>query len=277
MQEIFSKHSLEVLTEQVIEYLPKLALALITLIAGLWLISLFVKFIVRIMQARKVDESLRPFFRTIISIVLKVLLLISVMGMIGIEMTSFIALLGAVGLSIGMALSGSLQHFAGGVLLLIYKPFVKEDFIEAQGHKGTVKELRIFNTVLHTLDNKVVFIPNGPLSTGSIVNYSREPQRRIDSVFSISYGSDIKKAKDIISEVIESNSKILKDPLPVIGVKELAASSVVLESRVWVNNSDLIELGFYMNEAVKLAFDSNGIVMPFPQMDVNLKKIESNE
>ncbi len=277
MQEIFNKHSLDVLTEQVIEYLPKLALALLTLAAGLWLIKQFVKFIGRIMEARKVDESLRPFFRTIISIVLKVLLLISVMGMIGIEMTSFIALLGAVGLSIGMALSGSLQHFAGGVLLLIYKPFVKEDFIEAQGHKGTVKELRIFNTVLHTLDNKVVFIPNGPLSTGSIVNYSREPQRRIDSVFSISYGSDIKKAKDIITGVIESNPKILKDPLPVIGVKELASSSVVLESRVWVNTADLVELGFYMNEAVKNAFDSNGITMPFPQMDVNLKKIQGNE
>ncbi len=277
MQEIFNKHSLDVLTEQVIEYLPKLALALLTLAAGLWLIKQFVKFIGRIMEARKVDESLRPFFRTIISIVLKVLLLISVMGMIGIEMTSFIALLGAVGLSIGMALSGSLQHFAGGVLLLIYKPFVKEDFIEAQGHKGTVKELRIFNTVLHTLDNKVVFIPNGPLSTGTIVNYSREPQRRIDSVFSISYGSDIKKAKDIISGVIEANSKILKDPIPVIGVKELAASSVVLESRVWVNTADLVELGFYMNEAVKNAFDSNGIIMPFPQMDVNLKKLQSNE
>ncbi|MBL8017178.1 MAG: mechanosensitive ion channel, partial [Ignavibacteria bacterium] len=242
MQEIFDKHSLDIITEQVIEYLPKLALALITLAAGLWLIKQFVKFIGRIMEARKVDESLRPFFRTLISIVLKVLLLISVMGMIGIEMTSFIALLGAVGLSIGMALSGSLQHFAGGVLLLIYKPFVKEDFIEAQGHKGTVKELRIFNTVLHTLDNKVVFIPNGPLSTGSIVNYSREPQRRIDSVFSISYGSDIKKAKDIISGVIEANEKILKDPLPVIGVKELASSSVVLESRVWVNTADLVEL-----------------------------------
>lgn len=277
MQEIFNKHSLDVLTEQVIEYLPKLALALLTLAAGLWLIKQFVKFIGRIMEARKVDESLRPFFSTIISIVLKVLLLISVMGMIGIEMTSFIALLGAVGLSIGMALSGSLQHFAGGVLLLIYKPFVKEDFIEAQGHKGTVKELRIFNTVLHTLDNKVVFIPNGPLSTGTIVNYSREPQRRIDSVFSISYGSDIKKAKDIISGVIEANSKILKDPIPVIGVKELAASSVVLESRVWVNTADLVELGFYMNEAVKNAFDSNGIIMPFPQMDVNLKKLQSNE
>ncbi len=269
---MLDKHSIEVLTEKIIEYLPKLALALITLVVGLYLIKLFIKFLGRVMESRKVDESLRPFFRTLASILLKVLLLISVMGMIGIEMTSFIALLGAVGISLGMALSGSLQHFAGGVLLLIYKPFSKGDFIEAQGHKGTVKELRIFNTVMNTLDNKVVFIPNGPLSTGTIVNYTREPLRRIDSVFSISYTDDIEKAKGIIQNVIDSNPKILKEPEVVIGVKQLSASSVDIESRVWVNTDDIVELGFYMNEAVKNEFDKNGITIPFPQMDVNLKK-----
>ncbi|NOS86419.1 MAG: mechanosensitive ion channel [Ignavibacteria bacterium] len=269
---MLDKHSIEVLTEKIIEYLPKLALALITLVVGLYLIKLFIKFLGRVMESRKVDESLRPFFKTLTSILLKVLLLISVMGMIGIEMTSFIALIGAVGISLGMALSGSLQHFAGGVLLLIYKPFSKGDFIEAQGHKGIVKELQIFNTVLNTLDNKVVFIPNGPLSTGTIVNYTREPQRRIDSVFSISYGDDIEKAKSIIQNVIDSNPKILKDPEVVIGVKQLSASSVDIESRVWVNTVDIVDLGFYMNEAVKNEFDKNGITIPFPQMDVNLKK-----
>ena len=269
---MLDKHSIEVLTEKIIEYLPKLALALITLVVGLYLIKLFIRFLGKVMESRKVDESLRPFFKTLASILLKVLLLISVMGMIGIEMTSFIALIGAVGISIGMALSGSLQHFAGGVLLLIYKPFIKGDFIEAQGHKGTVKELQIFNTVLNTLDNKVVFIPNGPLSTGTIVNYTREPQRRIDSVFSISYGDDIDKAKSIIQNVIDSNPKILKEPEVVIGVKQLSASSVDIESRVWVNTVDIVELGFYMNEAVKNEFDKNGITIPFPQMDVNLKK-----
>ena len=269
---MLDKHSIEVLTEKIIEYLPKLALALITLVVGLYLIKLFIRFLGKVMESRKVDESLRPFFKTLASILLKVLLLISVMGMIGIEMTSFIALIGAVGISLGMALSGSLQHFAGGVLLLIYKPFIKGDFIEAQGHKGTVKELQIFNTVLNTLDNKVVFIPNGPLSTGTIVNYTREPQRRIDSVFSISYGDDIDKAKSIIQNVIDSNPKILKEPEVVIGVKQLSASSVDIESRVWVNTVDIVELGFYMNEAVKNEFDKNGITIPFPQMDVNLKK-----
>ncbi len=269
---MFDKHSIEIITEKIIEYLPKLALALITLVIGLYLIKLLIKFINKILTVKKIDESLKPFFSTLISIILKVLLLISVMGMIGIEMTSFIALLGAVGISIGMALSGSLQHFAGGVLLLIYKPFSKGDFIEAQGHKGTVKELRIFNTVLNTLDNKIVFIPNGPLSTGTIVNYSLEPTRRIDSVFSISYSDDIDRAKNIIKRVIDANDKILKDPEYIIGVKTLGASSVDIESRVWVKNTDLLDLTFFMNEAVKKEFDKEGITIPFPQMDVNLKK-----
>jgi len=269
---MLDKQTIEILTKEIIEYLPKLALALVTLVIGLYLIKLLVKFMNRVLQARKIDESLQPFFKTLVSIVLKILLVISVMGMIGIEMTSFIALLGAVGLSIGMALSGSLQHFAGGVLLLIYKPFSKGNFIEAQGHKGTVMELRIFNTVINTLDNKVVFIPNGPLSTGTIVNYSLESTRRIDTVFSIAYTDDINFAKEIILKVINSNEKILKDPVPVIGVKELGASSVNIESRVWVNNADIIDLTFFMNEAVKYEFDKNGISIPFPQMDVNLKK-----
>ena len=200
------------------------------------------------------------------------MLVISVMGMIGIEMTSFIALLGAVGISLGMALSGSLQHFAGGVLLLIYKPFSKGDFIEAQGIKGTVRELRIFNTVLNTLENKIVFLPNGPLSTGTIINYTLEPQRRIDSVFSISYSDDIDKAKDILSKIMNSSEKVLKTPEPVIGVTSLGDSAVNIETRVWVNTNDVVEMTFYLNEIVKKEFDKNGISIPFPQMDVNLKK-----
>ncbi len=255
-----------------IEYLPRLALALLTLIAGLWLIRQLVRFVGKIMESRKVDESLRPFLKTVVSVVMKVLLLISVMGMIGVEMTSFIALIGAVGLSIGMALSGSLQHFAGGVLLLIYKPFKKGDFIEAQGHKGTVRELQIFNTVLNTLDNKVVFIPNGPLSTGTVVNYTTEDKRRIDICFGISYNDDIDKAKSVIESILQNNPKILNEPQFVIGVKELAPSSVNIELRAWVNTNDVVDMGFYLNETVKKEFDKNGISIPFPQMDVHLVK-----
>jgi small conductance mechanosensitive channel len=258
-----------------LEYLPRLTLALITLIAGLWFIRLLVRFVGKLMEARKVDESLRPFFRTLVTVVMRVLLIISVMGMIGVEMTSFIALLGAVGLSIGMALSGSLQHFAGGVLLLIYKPFKKGDFIEAQQHKGTVCELRIFNTVIKTLDNKVVFIPNGPLSTGTVVNYTTEPTRRIDAVFGISYSDDIDKAKSILEGIIKSHTKIHAEPPPFIGVKELGSSSVNIEIRVWVNTVDVVETGFFLNEAVKKEFDKNGISIPFPQMDVRVQNINT--
>ena len=206
---------------------------------------------------------------------MRVLLVISVMGMIGIEMTSFIALLGAIGISIGMALSGSLQHFAGGVLLLIYKPFKKGDLIEAQGYTGVVNELRIFNTILNTLDNKTVFIPNGPLSTDVIVNFSMEETRRIDLVFSISYRDKIENAKTILLDVIESDPRILKSPVPVIGVSALAESSVNIEIRVWVKNTEFLETGFYLREAVKKAFDANGITIPFPQVDVHMKNPEN--
>ncbi len=268
---MFDQYTLQKAIEMVLEYLPKLALALLTLVAGLWLIKQLIKFISRLMEARKVDESLRPFFRSMISIILKVLLVISVMGMIGIEMTSFIALIGAIGISIGMALSGSLQHFAGGVLLLIYKPFRKGDFIEAQGHKGTVRELRIFNTVLNTLDNKVVFIPNGPLSTGTVVNYTTEPKRRLDLVYGISYNNDLDVAKNVLDKIIRNYPRTVNDPPHVIGVKELGASSVNIEIRVWVETTDVIDAGFYFNETVKKEFDRNGISIPYPQMDVHIK------
>ncbi len=268
---MLDQHAIQKLIDLIIEYLPRLALALITLFAGLWLIGLFVKFVGKILAAKKVDESLRPFFKTFITVILRVLLVISVMGMIGIEMTSFIALLGAIGISIGMALSGSLQHFAGGVLLLIYKPFSKGDLIEAQGYTGIVRELRIFNTILNTLDNKTVFIPNGPLSTNVIVNYSIEETRRIDIVFSISYSDDIDKAKKVLNEVIGNEARILKAPEPVIGVSGLEQSSVNIEIRVWVKNAEFLETGFQLREAVKKAFDNNGITIPFPQVDVNMK------
>lgn len=268
----FDKETINRIIELVIGYLPRLALAIVTLVIGLWLIRLFTKFLIRVMNARKIDESLVPFLSTLVRIILIVLLMISVMGMIGIEMTSFIALLGAVGISIGMALSGSLQHFAGGVLLLIYKPFKKGEFIEAQSIKGTVQEVGIFNTVLLTLDNKTVYLPNGPLSTGTIINYTCEPKRRIDLVFSIGYNDDIEKAKDILRRVAENEPRVIKDPAPVIGVLELASSSVNLAFRVWTATDELLDVDFHLKETVKKEFDKAGITIPFPQMDVNMKQ-----
>ena len=258
--------------ELVLAYLPKLALAIVTLIAGLWLIRMFIKGIEKLMRAKDVEESLQPFLKSVVSIVLKILLLISVMGMIGIEMTSFIALLGAVGLSFGMALSGALQHFAGGVLIMIYKPFKKGDFIEALGQKGSVKEIRIFNTVINSVDNKIIYMPNGPLSTGTIINYNAEGTRRLDMVISISYSDDIEKSKSVLNNLIAKDSRILGTPSPLIGVSELAKSSVNLSVFVWVNPPDYQAVNFDFLESVKKAFDTEGITIPFPQMEVNLKK-----
>jgi len=258
--------------ELVISYLPRLALALVTLIAGLWLIRIFSKGIRRFMESRKVDESLRPFLTSVISIVLKILLFISVMGMIGIEMTSFIALLGAVGLSIGMALSGALQHFAGGVLILIYKPFKKGDFIEAQGQKGSVLEIRIFNTVLLTVDNKTIFIPNGPLSTGTIINYSAEENRRIDMVISISYSDDVDKTKSILKRIADNEPRILKNPAPLFAVSELGINSVDIAARVWVKTADYQDVNFDFLETVKKEFDKENITIPPSQMHIHIKR-----
>lgn len=269
---MYDQETIQKIIELVISYLPKLALAIITLVVGLWLIRIFTKFLVRIMSARKIDESLIPFLSTIVRIILIVLLMISVMGMIGIEMTSFIALLGAVGISIGMALSGSLQHFAGGVLLLIYKPFKKGDFIEAQSQKGTVQEVGIFNTVLLTIDNKTVYLPNGPLSTGTIVNYTTQEKRRVDLVFSVGYNDDIEKVKNILRRVAENEPRVIKEPAPIIGVVELGASSVNIAFRVWTATADFLDVDFLLRETVKKEFDKEGITIPFPQMDVNVKK-----
>lgn len=260
------------IVEMVLAYLPKLALAIVTLVAGLYVIKLLVKGIGRIMQSKEVDESLRPFIKSVISITLRILLLVSVMGMIGIEMTSFIAVLGAAGLSIGMALSGALQHFAGGVLLLIYKPFKKGDFIEVLGLRGTVKEIRIFNTVLNTVDNKLIFIPNGPLSTGNITNFTAEDKRRIDMVIGIGYNDEIDKARNILNEIAKADKRILAEPAPLVAVSELAASSVNFAVRVWVKVSDFQDVNFDYLESVKKQFDANNITFPYPKMDVNLLK-----
>jgi small conductance mechanosensitive channel len=177
-----------------------------------------------------------------------------------------------VGISIGMALSGALQHFAGGVLIMIYKPFKKGDFIEAQGHKGNVMEIRIFNTVLNTIDNKVVFIPNGPLSTGTIVNFSTEDNRRIDMNISVSYKDDVDKTKTILKALIAGESRIHKEPAPLIAVSELGVNAVNVAVRVWVKNSDYMDVNYAFLEAVKKEFDSNGITIPSQQMEISLKR-----
>ncbi|MCU4176197.1 mechanosensitive ion channel family protein [Carboxylicivirga sp. N1Y90] len=256
----------------VLTYGTKFLIGLIILVLGLWVISAMVKGFKKLLQARNVDITLIPFLVSLISVTLKVLLVISVITYMGVNMTSFIAVMGAAGLAVGMALSGTLQNFAGGVILLILRPFKVGDFVEAQGYMGVVKEIQIFNTILTTVDNKTVIIPNGGLSTGAMTNYSTQPTRRVDFTFGIGYGDDIDKARDVIKEVISRHDKILKDPEAFIGVVEHGDSSVNLVTRVWANAEDYWDVYFFMMEFVKKEFDKQGISIPFPQRDVHLIK-----
>jgi small conductance mechanosensitive channel len=261
------------LTEQAIGlmmiYGPKVVLAIITLFVGLWIIKLFERTVTAIMNKKSVDVSLQTFFASLLSITLKVLLVISVASMVGIEMTSFIALLGAAGLAVGMALSGTLQNFAGGVMILIFRPFKVGDYIEAQGYAGTVNEIQIFNTILKTPDNKTIIIPNAPLSTGAMINYSAEPTRRVDLTIGISYDDDIDQARAAIQELISADSRIKKDPEPMIAVAELADSSVNFTVRVWVDSADYWGVFFDLQESIKKDFDRRSITIPYPQSEVH--------
>ena len=256
----------------VVRYGMKFIMALVVLIVGLIVIKWITKGVVKMMKKRNVNESLIPFLKSLMNILLKAMLIISVMGMVGIQMTSFIAVLGAAGLAVGLALQGTLQNFAGGVLLLILKPFKVGDFIETQGNLGTVKSIQIFNTIINTGDNKRIILPNGPVATGAIINYSSESTRRVDFLFGIGYDDDIDQAKDVILNLIKADSRISSDPEPFIAVKELADSSVNLVVRVWGDASDYWGIFFDLTENVKKTFDKEGISIPYPQSDVHLHR-----
>ena len=257
----------------VMEYGPKLIGAIITLVLGMWIISILKNTIRKRMEKKEVDPSLRGFINSMLGIGLKLMLWIAVIGMAGVKMTSFIAILGAAGLAVGMALSGTLQNFAGGVMILIFKPFKVGNYITAQGHSGIVNEIQIFNTILKTPDNKTIIIPNGGLSTGSMINFSAEPLRRVDFTFGIAYGDDVDKAKAVLMKLIEADERILKEPAePFIAVSELADSSVNLVVRVWAEAANYWGIYFGLTEQVYKTFDKEGLNIPFPQMDVHVQK-----
>lgn len=270
--DISTSSIMDQLTNLVYTYGPKLLGAIAVLIIGNLVIKWIMNTFVRLLDKKKTDSSLKPFLRSLVSILLKTMLIISVLGMLGVQMTSFIAVLGAAGLAVGMALSGTLQNFAGGVIILLFKPFKIGDYIDAQGHAGIVKEIQIFNTILLELDNKTVIIPNGPLSTGSMVNYSTEPTRRVDFSFGIAYGDSVDKARKIIFELFKNEEKILKDPAFFVGLSEMADSSVNLTARAWVKGEDYWDVFFSINEKTYNAFNAEGISIPFPQLDVHLQK-----
>ena len=258
--------------ELVWQYGPDFITALITLIIGLWVIGMITRGIRKVMEKRGLDASLIPFLGTLINILLKVMLFISVIGMVGVEMTSFVAILGAAGLAIGLSLQGTLQNFASGVMILIFKPFKVGDVIDAAGFIGSVREIQIFNTIMATPDNRRIIIPNSAIAGNSLTNISAEPTRRVDWTFGIGYGDDYDKAKETLMGYIEADSRIMKDPAPFIALSELADSSVNIVVRVWVDPADYWGVFFDMNETVYKGFEKVGLNIPYPQMDVHVHK-----
>jgi small conductance mechanosensitive channel len=261
---------LQRLIELTVSYAPKVLLALILLIVGIIIINRLVRFMRRIMKSRDVDSSLIPFLATLVNVILKVMLIISVIDIVGVKTTSFVAVLGAAGLAIGLALQGSLANFAGGVLIMTFKPYKVGDYVVAQGEAGTVQSIQIFNTVLNTPDNVRIIIPNGAMSSGNITNYSAQETRRLDLVFGISYDDDLEKAKNILVEMAAGDERILKDPAPFVAVKELADSSVNLLCRIWCKKEDYWDINFEWQTNVKLRFDKEGLSFPFPQREVTM-------
>lgn len=270
LSEMSGADLVKTVTNGVVSIALKILIALLIFWIGRWLIRRIRKILNRIMTKREVDVSLRAFLMSLVNITLMLFLIIIIIGVLGIDTTSFIALFASAGLAIGMALSGTLQNFAGGVMILLFRPFRVGDYIEAQGQTGTVKEIQLIHTLLNTPDNKTILLPNGPISTGIINNYSREPRRRVDWTFGIAYGDDYDVAKATIAELLAADERVAKEPAPFIALTALADSSVNIVVRAWVESPVYWDVFFDMNERVYKVFAQRGLNIPFPQMDVHL-------
>lgn len=249
-----------------------LLLALAIFIIGRWVAGAIASLTSKALKNAKVDAILVDFLSGIVKAALVLVVIVAALGQLGIDTTSLIALIGAAGIAVGLALKDSLQNFASGVMLIIFRPFRSGDFIEAGGVVGVVEKITVFSTTLRTADNKEIIVPNGGIYGGTITNYSARPTRRVDMVFGIGYDSDLRKAKQILADLIAADSRVLAEPEPVIAVGELADSSVNILVRPWVNSADYWPFYWDMQEKVKLTFDEQGIAIPFPQMDVHIAK-----
>ena len=263
---------IEALVKQGVAYAPKVVMALVALIVGLIIIRQLMNIIANAMEKRGVDDTLRPFLLSLIGIMFKVLLFVAIAGMVGVETTSFAAVIGAMAFAVGMALQGSLGNFAGGVLLLIFKPIKVGDLINAMGYTGVVEEIKAFSTKLVTPDNRSIILPNGPLSTAPIENISTKGVIRVDMTFGIGYGDDIDKAKEVIHSVIKACPNTLTDREHDVFVTELAGSSVNFAVRPWAKSEHYWDVYFYFQEEIKKAFDREGVGIPYETFDVNLVK-----
>lgn len=265
--------NLEQVIQQVITFCvdagKSILLAAVIFIAGRFLISVINRLVAQMMERRKIDATIQSFLRSFINILLTILLLISVVSALGVNTTSFAALLASAGVAVGMALSGNLQNLAGGLIILLFKPYKVGDYVEAQGVSGTVKEIQIFHTVLVTPDNKIIYVPNGSLSSGSVTNYSLSQLRRVDWTVGVEYGTEIEKVRQTVLDLIKKDGRILTEPAPFIALSALADSSVNITIRVWVKNEDYWGVFFDMNQNIYEVFNREGISFPFPQVTVH--------
>lgn len=250
----------------------KILVALLIFFIGQLIAKIISRVLGKVLGHTKLDKILVEFIQSLVNAMLMVFVIVAALDQLGVNTNSVIAVLGAAGLAIGLALQGSLQNFAAGFMLLIFRPFKSGDFVEAAGTSGIVDKIGIFSTNMHTGDNKLVIIPNGAIYSGNIVNYSAMGTRRIDMVFGIGYGDDMKKARDIIASVVAADERVLKEPQLLIAVGELAACSVNIYVRPWVRAEDFWDVKFALTENIKQAFDDNGITIPFPQMDIRLNR-----
>lgn len=256
----------------IIEYAVNIAAALLTLLVGYFAANLLSGGVVKVMKARRLDATVTEFVGSILKYAILVFVVIAALGRVGVQTASFVAIIGAAGLAIGLALQGSLSNFAAGFLLIIFRPIKAGEFIEVAGTAGVVQSVQLFTTTLTTGDNKMVVVPNSAILNGTIVNYSRMAQRRVDMTFGIGYSSDLRKAKSILARLVAEDSRILRTPEVTIAVAALADSSVNIVVRPWVNSADYWPVWFDFHEKVKLAFDAEGIEIPFPQQVVHLQQ-----
>ena len=246
--------------------------AIIIYIVGRFIIKQVGRLLARILEKRKLEISVQTFLRSLVSILLNLILAFAIVSRMGVETTSFAALLASAGVAIGMALSGNLSNFAGGLIILVFKPFKVGDYIEGQNANGTVREIQIFHTILTTVDNKVIYVPNGALSSNAITNYNKQETRRAEWVFGVEYGEDFEKVKAVLQRIIDADPRILKDPAPMIALGALSASSVDIKVRAWAKTADYWDVYFDMNKIVYDTFNKEGIGFPFPQLTVHQAK-----
>ena len=258
------------MTDTIIKFGINIVVAALILLAGIWLAKLLKGWAVKLMEGRGVDAMLASFLSSIIHILLVAFVIIAALGQLGIQTTSIIAVVGAAGLAVGLALQSSLSNFASGVMIIALRPFKVGDFVEAGGISGVVEGIQIFSTQMRTGDNKLIIVPNGSITNSTITNYSAKDTRRVDMVFGISYDDDIKTAKKVLQDVVKADERILDEPAPVIAVSELADNSVNFIVRPWVKTADYWNVYWDLTETVKQRFDQEGLHIPYPQRDVHL-------